>query len=134
MAREQKKFAYLDGETRRRLSVPNLSNCFEIAADYWKIKDEDANRLLGLDEESAASLRKDPQARPLTRDEFTRVSRITSIFGHLHMIHHAELANRWISLPNSKYNGKSTLQHMLEEGPEAMRIVNCEIVAIAAGN
>jgi hypothetical protein len=109
-----------DAAARRRLSPSAIKGFFRIAAK-WRIKDEDARRLLGgISSGSFYSLKKTP--RTLDQDTLTRISLLVGIFKALNILYSGALADAWITLPNTNamFRGNPPLAYMLRLGLPGM--------------
>ena len=109
---------------RERLSASALKGFFNIAA-AWKLKDEDARELLGGVASSTFYEWKKSPKRVLDVDRITRISYLVGIYKSLHILYGDQLADEWVSLPNSNsiFAGRTPLQHMLSGGLLAMQTV-----------
>jgi len=113
-----------DKSARERLSKSALTAFFKLAA-AWKVRDDDARELLGgLSSSSFYEWKKQPQ-RVLEVDRITRISYLLGIYKALHILYGAQLADEWVSLPNSNqiFQGRSPLAYMLGGGLLAMQTV-----------
>jgi hypothetical protein len=111
-------------DERARLSRSALRAFFNIM-ERWSIRDADARQLLGG---IASSTFYDYKRRPdrvLDQDRLTRISYLVGIFKALHILHGADLADRWVAMPNRNriFGGRSPLDYMLQGGAPAMQIV-----------
>ncbi|WP_317205020.1 antitoxin Xre-like helix-turn-helix domain-containing protein [Janthinobacterium sp.] len=111
-------------EERQRLSASALKGFFKLAA-AWRLRDEDARELLGGISSSAYyEWKKQPQ-RVLDVDRITRISYLLGIYKALHILYGAQLADEWVTLPNSNavFAGRTPLAQMLGGGLLAMQTV-----------
>jgi len=111
-------------QERERLSPGALQAFFNIMA-AWKMKDEEARKLLGgVSNGTYYAYKKDP-ARVLDQDKLLRISFLTGIFKALNILHGDELADRWVSLPNRNriFGGQTPLAYMIKGGTPAMQTV-----------
>jgi hypothetical protein len=109
---------------RERLSQSALKGFFKLAA-AWKLRDEDARELLGgLSSSAWYEWKKNPD-RVLEVDRITRISYLLGIYKALHILYGDELADQWVSLPNSNriFGGRTPLSQMLAGGLLAMQTV-----------
>jgi hypothetical protein len=89
-----------DRTERERLSGAGLTAFFAIM-QRWKIRDEDARRLLGtMSNGSFYELKKD-HGRLLDEDRLRRVSYLIGVFKALNILYGEALADRWMTMPNS---------------------------------
>jgi hypothetical protein len=109
---------------RERLSQSALKGFFKLAA-AWKLRDEDARELLGgLSSSAWYEWKKNPD-RVLEVDRITRISYLLGIYKALHILYGDQLADEWVSLPNSNriFGGRTPLAQMLAGGLLAMQTV-----------
>lgn len=109
---------------RERLSQSALKGFFKLAA-AWRLRDEDARELLGgLSSSAWYEWKKNPD-RVLEVDRITRISYLLGIYKALHILYGDELADEWVSLPNSNriFAGRTPLSQMLAGGLLAMQTV-----------
>ena len=113
-----------DPQERERLSAGALPAFFNIMS-HWKIKDEDARKLLGgIGNSTYYDYKKNPQ-RVLDQDKLTRISYLIGIFKALQILHGQVLADRWVQMPNRNriFGGQTPLAYMIKGGTPAMQIV-----------
>lgn len=113
-----------DHQERERLSTGALQAFFNIMT-HWKIKDEDARKLLGgMGNGTYYDYKKNPQ-RVLDQDKLIRISYLIGIFKALNILHGQPLADRWVHLPNRNriFGGQTPLIYMIKGGTPAMQIV-----------
>lgn len=88
--------------------------------DLWGLSAADQSALLGLSEASRSTLSRYRRGEPLadTRDLLDRAGHLLSIHKSLRMLfpENRELAYRWISAPNRRFEGQSPLGLMREHG------------------
>src|SRR5271165_1271938 len=89
-----------DPSTRERLSPAALEAFFRIV-ENWSLKNEDAMALLGGISNGRYYQLKRSRKGVLTQDELTRVSFLIGIFKALNILFSRNLANQWVSRPNS---------------------------------
>jgi hypothetical protein len=109
---------------RERLSKSALLGFFNLAA-AWRLRDEDARELLGgLSSSAFYEWKKNPE-RVLEVDRITRISYLIGIYKALHILYGDQLADAWVTLPNSNriFAGRSPLTYMLGGGLLAMQTV-----------
>ena len=119
---------------RERLSPAALKAFFSIVA-RWKVKDEDARRLLGgVTNGPYYEMKRHPN-RVLDTDRLTRISYLIGIFKALHILHSPKLADEWVRLPNSHplFGGETPLTCMLRGGLPVMHTVRRLLDARRAG-
>ena len=113
-----------DPQERERLSKGALQAFFNIMS-HWKIKDDDARKLLGgIGNGTYYDYKKNPQ-RVLDQDKLTRISYLIGMFKALNILHSQALADRWVQLPNRNriFGGQTPLAYMIKGGTPAMQIV-----------
>ena len=88
-----------DRAERERFSSDAVRAFFNIMA-HWKIRDDDARRLLGGYSNGAYYVLKKGDDRVLDEDKLRRISYLVGIFKALNILYSEELADRWIQLPN----------------------------------
>ena len=122
-------------ETRRRLGPPAMEIFSKIAL-RWKITDEDACLLLGIDHADYRTILNASESRLLEADTLRRISYLVGIFKALNILYNHSLAVEWICLPNSNalFEGISPLRYMQQGGIPAMRDVRRLLDACCAGN
>ncbi len=114
-----------DAEEQRRFTPTALRAFFKIM-EHWGIRDEDARRLLGgLSNGTFYAWKGGAASRVLEQDRLLRISYLIGIFKSLNILFSTELADRWVSLPNSNdiFGGRTPLDYMLRGGAPAMETV-----------
>lgn len=111
-------------EERERLSQSALKGFFKLAA-AWKLRDDDARQLLGGVSSSTWYEWKKNPSRVLEVDCITRISYLLGIYKALHILYGDQLADRWVSMPNTNliFGGHTPLAVMLSGGMPAMQMV-----------
>lgn len=113
-----------DRTERERLSSDALRAFFNIMA-YWKIRDDDARRLLGgISNGAYYALKKGPD-RVLDEDRLRRISYLVGIFKALNILYSEELADRWMQLPNKNriFGGMMPHEYLMRGGLPAFALV-----------
>ena len=108
-------------EERERLSPSALKAFFNIA-EKWRLRDEDARRLLGgVSNGPFYEMKKDPE-KLLDSDKLTRISYLVGIFKALNILHSERLADSWVGLSNSNriFGGLTPVEYMARGGLAAM--------------
>src|SRR5687768_6413696 len=82
-----------EAQERERLSAGALQAFFNMMT-AWKVKDEDARKLLGGVSHGTYYAYKKDSARVLDQDKLLRISFLTGIFKALNILHGSELADR----------------------------------------
>ncbi|HME31454.1 MAG TPA: hypothetical protein VKG65_01745 [Terriglobales bacterium] len=111
-----------DRQVQKRLSPAGRRAFFKIA-NAWKIRDEEAKQLLGgISNGAFYQLKGGKLKTPLDQDRLVRVSLMVGIFKALNILYSQELADAWISLPNSNpmFAGDTPLAYMVKGGQPAM--------------
>ncbi len=113
-----------DRDTRERLSDGAARAFFRIM-ETWKISDTQAKALLGGMSNGAFYTLKKGGGKRLDEDRIRRISYLVGIFKALNILYDQELADKWISLPNSNriFGGKAPLDYMLRGGLPAFLTV-----------
>lgn len=113
-----------DGAERERLSSGAVRAFFNIM-DRWAVRNEDARQLLGGVSNGAFHQMKREPARTLDEDRLARISYLVGIYKALHILHGPELADRWMSLPNSNriFRGSTPLAFLMRGGLPAFATV-----------
>jgi hypothetical protein len=124
-----------DPAQRHRLSGPALRSFLEMMR-RWHIRDEDARGLLGGMAASTFYAMKKRQDTVLEEDRLRRISYLLGIHKGLHTVFAADLADRWVTMPNQNamFAGATPLAYMLRGGQPAMHNVRRLIEAYAAGH
>ena len=113
-----------DPGERERLS-PGAARAFLNIMARWKVRNEDARQLLGgISNGAFHQMKREPQ-RTLDEDRLARISYLVGIYKALHILHGPELADRWMSLPNSNriFRGLSPLAYLMRGGLPAFATV-----------
>lgn len=113
-----------DRDTREKLSDGAVRAFFNIM-ETWKISDTQAKALLGGMSNGAFYTLKKGGGKRLDEDRIRRISYLVGIFKALNVLYDQDLADKWISLPNSNriFGGKSPLDYMLRGGLPAFQTV-----------
>lgn len=118
-------FDRLDQTERERLSSHAI-RAFQNIMERWKIRDGDAQRLLGKGNSNGAyyALRKENDC-VLDEDKILRISCLVGIFKALNLLYSEELADRWIQMPNKNrmFDGITPHEYLVQGGlPAFMRV------------
>lgn len=111
-------------EECERLGPSALKAFFNIVK-LWRIRDEDAMRLLGgVPSSTYYAMKKSPR-RGLDPDTMLRISYLIGIFKALNILHRKALADEWVSLPNQNpiFRGATPLEYMTRGGIPAIQVV-----------
>ena len=113
-----------DRNERERLSPGAVRAFFNIMA-HWRIRDEDARRLLGGISNGAYYALKKGGNRTLDEDKLRRISYLVGIFKALNILYEEELADRWMQLPNKNriFGGTSPNEYLMQGGLPALATV-----------
>ena len=108
-------------EVQARLSPSAIKGFFRLART-WKLRDEDARQLLGGISNGAFYHLKGGKTKKLDQDQLTRVSLVLGIFKALNILYSENLADAWVSLPNTNpvFGGETPLAYMTRGGVPAM--------------
>jgi hypothetical protein len=123
-----------DRAERQRLSGPALKAFFNIIAK-WKVRDEDARRLLGgVTNGPYYEIKRKPD-RMLDTDKLARISYLIGIYKALNILHGKRLADQWVHLPNTNpiFAGVTPLAYMMRGGLPALQTVRRLLDARRAG-
>jgi uncharacterized protein (DUF2384 family) len=110
-----------DSETREKLSPAAIEAVLKIA-EKWNLKNEDTMALLGgISSGRYYELKKNRKGN-LGQDELTRVSLLIGIFKALNILFNENLANQWVSRPNSNpmFHDDPPLEVLVEGGIPGM--------------
>jgi hypothetical protein len=121
-------------QARERLSAPAIKAFFNIMT-RWKVRDEDARRLLGgCSNGPFYEMKRNPD-RVLDTDRLVRISYLIGIFKALQILHGKTLADEWVRLPNRNplFKGQTPLEYMIRGGLNSMQTVRRLLDARRAG-
>ena len=106
-----------DQAERERLSSDAVRAFLNIMA-HWKIRDEDARRLLGGMSNGAYYALKKGGDRILGEDRLRRISYLVGIFKALNILYSEDLADRWMRLPNRNriFGGMTPHEYLMQGG------------------
>ena len=111
-----------DPKYRRQMSGPAMRSFFQIA-EVWQLTNEQQRALLGWPPASTFFKYKAGQVATLPFDMLQRISLLLGIYKDLHILYpEADLADRWIHLPNSNsiFGGRPALTLMTEGGSDGL--------------
>ena len=113
-----------DRAERARLGADAARAFFTIMA-RWKIRDEDARRLLGGISNGAYYALKKRPGRTLDEDRIRRISYLVGTFKALNVLYGEELADRWMKLPNRNriFAGLTPHEYLMRGGLPAFATV-----------
>lgn len=120
---------------RRRLTPAGIDGIVRLA-DIWKLTAEQACALLGdVSERTWFRMKKGQWPGTLPQDALTRISALVGIFKGLRLIFSENLADEWVSLPNTGplYGGRRPLDVMIEGGIPSLLLVRRHIDALRGG-
>lgn len=91
-------------------------------ADRWQLTVRQVGDLLGGVSPSTWHAWKSTPPVELGVDQLTRVSLLLGIYTALHVLHRGELADQWVSRPNTNriFAGRTPLQAMIDGGIPVM--------------
>jgi hypothetical protein len=123
----------LSDEAERRSLSPAAWKFFRRVVHIWNVPEREALRLLGL---APGTNLDDFDSARLSAEQLMRVSYLVGIFGALHILYRAALADQWVSLPNTNamFGGQAPLTYMVNGGIDALRNVRKLLDARCAGN
>ena len=114
-----------DPKVRKEMSAPAMRTFFHIAT-VWTLNNEEQRALLGWPPESTFYKYKAGQVGALAYDMLMRISLVLGVYKDLHILYpEADLANRWVKLPNSNslFGGRPPLTLMMEAGIDGLYVV-----------
>ena len=115
----------VSAEERLRMGAQAFEIFMNIV-NQWHISEDEARALLAFDERSSIEdLKRNPPSEWMTEDRFLRISYLVGIYKGLHTCHSKELADQWLTLPNTNeiFNGLTPLAFMIQGGRDAMQMV-----------
>jgi hypothetical protein len=113
-----------DPEEQRRIS-PAAMRAFLNIMRHWRVRDEDARRLLGGVSNGTFYSWKAGHVKSLEHDRLLRISYMIGIFKSLNILFSTELADSWVHLPNANalFQTQTPFAFLLRGGAPAMEIV-----------
>jgi hypothetical protein len=126
---------FAEEATRARMTPVAVTAMLQIA-DHWKLRAEDARRLMGdVSERTWYRMKRGDWTGVLSQDQLMRASAAVGIFKGLHLLFVGELADGWINLKNTRapFDGESPLQVMLRGGIPAILDVRKHVDALRGG-
>lgn len=113
-----------DRAERARLT-PDAVRAFFNIMDRWKIRDDDARRMLGGISNGAYYALKKGARRPLDEDKLRRISFLVGIFKALNLLYGDELADLWMQRPNRNriFGGLTPYEYLARGGLPAFATV-----------
>ena|SRR5437879_10057990 len=111
-----------DPAVRRKMSGPAIRTFLNVA-QAWRLSNDDARALLGWPPESTFYKYKAGHIGTLTYDMLMRISLVLGIYKALHILYaEADLADRWIRLPNNNplFGGRPALGLMTGGGMDGL--------------
>ena len=124
-----------DQAERERLSRSAIKAFFNVV-EKWRIRDADARDLLGGVSNGVFYEMKKDRDRVLDTDRLVRVSLLIGIFKSLNILYPEDLADAWVSLPNTNriFAGGTPLSYMIQGGISAMWTVRRLVDARRGGH
>lgn len=106
----------------RQKLTPSAIGAVDRLADRWGLTVKQVGDLLGGVASSTWHAWKVKPPAELSMDQLTRVSLLLGIFTALHVLHAGELADTWVTRPNTNeiFAGRTPLQSMIDGGIPAM--------------
>ena len=113
-----------DRTERERFSSDAVRAFFNIMA-HWKIRDDDARRLLGGMSNGAYYALKKGTDRALDEDKLRRISYLVGIFKALNILYSEKLADHWMQLQNNNriFGGMTPHEYLMQGGLPAFATV-----------
>lgn len=110
-----------DSGVRQELT-PSAIGAIERLTDRWGLTVKQVGDLLGGVGSSTWHAWKAKPPAELSMDQLTRVSLLLGIFTALHVLHPGELADTWVTRPNTNelFRGRTPLLCMIEGGIPTM--------------
>ncbi len=108
-------------DVQQRLSGSALAAFFRLVK-AWRLRDEAARNLLGGMSNGAFYQLKRGKRKTLDQDRLTRVSILLGIFKALNILYSRELADSWITRPNTNpmFAGEPPVDYMVRGGVPAL--------------
>lgn len=102
---------------------------------FWKARIADAARLAGVGARTFSRMRAGQWGGALNEDQRLRASALVGLYKGLHLYFGAELADRWVKMPNDGplFGGRTPLAYMLEGGLPAILEVRDYVDALRGG-
>jgi hypothetical protein len=112
----------LNDPRRRAELTPAALKAMRRLADSWHLSVKQAGDLLGGVPSSTWHAWKASLPPELGVDQLTRVSLLLGIYTSLHVLHPGELADSWVSRPNTNviFGSRTPLQAMIDGGIPAL--------------
>ena len=116
-----------DIDLRARASRERLARMVVALLDHWKLAPNDQALLLGLSAQSRSSIARYRRGEPLadSADLLARAGHLLGIHKALRILfpHDLDLAYRWVTTPNRRFNGAAPLDIMKRHGYEGILAV-----------
>jgi uncharacterized protein (DUF2384 family) len=131
MGAEMQIVGFSDPADRARLS-PSAIRGFAKMMAIWGVDEQDAAHLLGgIPLATYFELKSNPDQANFDEETMIRISLLLGIFKAINILHGQELADQWISLPNTGpiFQGITPLGYLLREGIPGMYKVRRELDA-----
>lgn len=117
-------------ETLDKNSVEYVSvKLFFAICDKWQLSEEEVLQLSGTPNNHALNDLKKYKDGSVNKEFLARSSHITKIYKSLHTMLNEDQANRWVKKANSKFDEKSALDLMLQEGLSGLKEVDRYLIA-----
>ncbi len=125
---------FADPADRRRLSATALK-AFEALRQHWKLDDETARVLSGLDEAAWAETQQSDRVLVLSQDQLTRMSALIGLFKGLNLLFADSFAIEWPTTANAGplFDGRTPVEVMVQGGIPAMLQVRGHVDALRGG-
>ena len=112
---------------RSRASRERLAKMVVALLDHWRLAQNDQAALLGLSGQSRSTIARYRRGEPFadSADLLARAGHLLGIHKALRILfpHDLELAYRWVTTPNRRFNGTTPLDIMKRHGYEGILAV-----------
>jgi transcriptional regulator with XRE-family HTH domain len=112
---------------RSRASRERLAKMVVALLDHWRLAQNDQAALLGLSGQSRSTIARYRRGEPFadSADLLARAGHLLGIHKALRILfpHDLELAYRWVTTPNRRFNGATPLDIMKRHGYEGILAV-----------
>lgn len=112
---------------RSRTSRERLAKMVVALLDHWRLAQNDQAALLGLSGQSRSTIARYRRGEPFadSADLLARAGHLLGIHKALRILfpHDLELAYRWVTTPNRRFNGATPLDIMKRHGYEGILAV-----------
>jgi len=104
-------------------------------ADLWKLRNDEAAELIDVSPRTWSRIKSGEWSGHLSKDQLLRISGVTGLYKALHLYFSDELADRWVSLPNTgpSFGGRAPRDVMIENGLPAILSTRDYVDALRGG-